>query len=122
MKAILHIGAILMVGASIYGFIDYKRSSNEKQFRTLYDNKEEVAMRKKEKELSSARGNSATLHAETSTAAAIPEVTTKKINVRKKKTINYKEFSRARIDEKISKEELKAKATKGSGKIETKEQ
>jgi hypothetical protein len=36
MKAFLLAGAVLMTGASIYGFIDYKRTSRSKEFRDLY--------------------------------------------------------------------------------------
>jgi hypothetical protein len=123
----LYIGATLMVGASIYGFIDYKKSTNEKKFRTLYDNKEQAAVPTKEKELNSVREESVTTVAEakekTSPVPPVPEATPKKLNVgKKKKKITYKQFSRGRIDEKILKEEPKAEATKESPKVKKKEQ
>ena len=40
MKAILYAGAVLMAGASIYGFIDYKNSSRNKAFKNLYNTTE----------------------------------------------------------------------------------
>ena len=40
MKTILYIGATLMVGASIYGFVDYKKTSRNKEFTKMYDSKE----------------------------------------------------------------------------------
>ncbi len=35
MKSFLYIGASLMIGASIYGIIDYQKTSHEKEFKTL---------------------------------------------------------------------------------------
>src|SRR5258705_3365996 len=40
MKAILYAGAVLMTGASIYGFIDYKKTSRDKAFTTMYKTEE----------------------------------------------------------------------------------
>ena len=127
MKAILYIGATLMVGASIYGFIDYKKSSHDKNFRNLYDSKEQVAVPTKEKELNSAKEEPAKPVAEVKVKPlqepSVSKVTSNKLNVeKKKKTINYKQFSRARIEEKILKEEGKPEERKGSPKIEKKEQ
>lgn len=36
MKSILYVGAMLMIGASIYGFVDYKKTSRNKVFKSLY--------------------------------------------------------------------------------------
>ncbi len=36
MKSILYVGATLMIGASIYGFVDYKQTSHKKEFKSLY--------------------------------------------------------------------------------------
>jgi hypothetical protein len=36
MKSILYVGATLMIGASIYGFVDYSKTSNKKEFKTMY--------------------------------------------------------------------------------------
>lgn len=36
MKSILYAGAALMIGASIYGFVDYKQSSRKKEFKNMY--------------------------------------------------------------------------------------
>src|SRR5580765_5926717 len=40
MKAILYAGAVLMTGASIYGFIDYKKTSRNKEFTNMYKTEE----------------------------------------------------------------------------------
>ena len=37
MKSILYVGATLMIGASIYGFVDYKQTSRNKEFTNMYD-------------------------------------------------------------------------------------
>lgn len=37
MKSILYVGATLMIGASIYGFVDYKKTSQHKTFTGMYD-------------------------------------------------------------------------------------
>ncbi len=36
MKSILYVGATLMIGASIYGFVDYKKTSHSKEFTGMY--------------------------------------------------------------------------------------
>ena len=36
MKSILYVGATLMIGASIYGFVDYKQTSHKKEFTSMY--------------------------------------------------------------------------------------
>jgi hypothetical protein len=40
MKSILYIGAVLMTGACIYGFADYRKASNNKEFKSLYRSEE----------------------------------------------------------------------------------
>ena len=44
MKPLLYIGAALMIGAGIYGFVDYKKKTQSKEFQTLYreEQKKEV--------------------------------------------------------------------------------
>lgn len=36
MKSILYVGATLMIGASIYGFVDYEKTKNKKEFTNMY--------------------------------------------------------------------------------------
>jgi hypothetical protein len=36
MKSILYIGASLMIGASIYGFVDYRKTARKKEFTDMY--------------------------------------------------------------------------------------
>ena len=40
MKTILYVGATLMIGASIYGFVDYKKTSRNSAFTKMYESKE----------------------------------------------------------------------------------
>lgn len=44
MKPLLLIGAALMVGAGIYGFVDYKKANLKKEFQTLYREREDPTM------------------------------------------------------------------------------
>ena len=37
MKSALYVGATLMIGASIYGFVDYKKTSHDKEFTKMYE-------------------------------------------------------------------------------------
>ena len=105
MKAILYAGAALMIGASIYGFVDYKKTTGNEGFKTMYEEKKE----------SDLINTSAT-----ETKLVSPEVTKldekqvmpveKKSNIvspvskikkaKGSKKIHYKEFSRAALDEK----------------------
>ena len=39
MKSFLYAGAALMIGASIYGFVDYKNTSHKKEFNDMYAEK-----------------------------------------------------------------------------------
>lgn len=36
MKSVLYVGATLMIGASIYGFVDYKQTQHKKEFKEMY--------------------------------------------------------------------------------------
>ncbi len=52
MKSILYVGATLMIGASIYGFVDYKQTSQKKEFTNMYveeKTKEPVVVASEEK-------------------------------------------------------------------------
>jgi hypothetical protein len=42
MKSMLYVGATLMIGASIYGFVDYKQTHNKKEFKEMYAEKKAV--------------------------------------------------------------------------------
>lgn len=40
MKSILYAGAVLMIGAGIYGFVDYKKTNQNEEFKNMYKEKE----------------------------------------------------------------------------------
>lgn len=42
MKSILYIGAFLMIGAGIYGFVDYKQTSKKTEFSKMYDSNDNI--------------------------------------------------------------------------------
>ncbi|HQU56656.1 MAG TPA: hypothetical protein PLG88_04460 [Chitinophagaceae bacterium] len=51
MKSILYVGAALMIGASIYGFVDYTQTKQKKEFKKMYSEKEKpvpVILKKQE--------------------------------------------------------------------------
>lgn len=53
MKTMLYVGATLMIGASIYGFVDYKQTHNKKEFKEMYSEEKKttpVVIEKKEPE------------------------------------------------------------------------
>lgn len=43
MKSMLYVGATLMIGASIYGFVDYRQTHDKKEFREMYSEKKTTA-------------------------------------------------------------------------------
>ncbi|MGQ0740169.1 MAG: hypothetical protein ACT4OJ_14050 [Bacteroidota bacterium] len=43
MKSMLYVGATLMIGASIYGFVDYKQTHNKKEFKEMYAERKAMA-------------------------------------------------------------------------------
>ena len=42
MKSVFYAGAALMACAAIYGFVDFKKTSNRPGFRTMYEEKESL--------------------------------------------------------------------------------
>jgi hypothetical protein len=126
MKSILYIGATLMIGASIYGFVDYKKTSHRKEFRDMYNPKE-----KTEAIVITDKTNDAEVKKETpvieshrvvkkrpvekikreitsvNTATQKESITEEKPAVSTKKKLSYKLFSRAPLDEKFINKDLK---------------
>jgi hypothetical protein len=98
MKSILYVAATLMIGASIYGFVDYKKTNRHKEFKTMYDQpevKEPVASEEKKTDEVVAPE----MVSKKEQAGITTEQTVKKI--KKKRTINFKSFSRAPLREKV---------------------
>ena len=134
MKAILYVGGAFMVAASIYGFIDYKRTSHDKDFKNLYDTRTEVSKTNETRDLNSVPEEAGTLAKVKSEAPVVsndtdaknkeltPASTTDKKPVAKnKRKITFKKYSRAALDEQYLKEEIK-KEQKKEVRLEKKEQ
>jgi hypothetical protein len=115
MKSILYVGATLMIGASIYGFVDYKKTRHDKEFRNLYDEKEvkepvktitDVVITKepvaKEKII---EVKDEPVKKEEAIKNNLPVKGIKK-NTKKEKKFNYKLFSRAPLDRRYLDKEL----------------
>lgn len=127
MKAILYVGGALMVAASIYGFIDYNKSSRDKNFRGLYDNKRESSTRESRKEATSAKETPAKPNEQTALSSTDPgpekldsktnSMTVKKPVIKKTRRATLEKFSRAPLDEKYLKEEMKTESRKKDGKV-----
>ena len=108
-----------MVGASIYGFVDYKKTIHNKEFRNLYNEKEvkdqtitthQAAIKPEPKvpvtEEKPVKEKDQLIKKSESTQNKLP---VKKINKNKKeeKKMSYKLFSRAPLDRRYIDKELK---------------
>jgi uncharacterized protein HemX len=103
MKSLLYIGAALMVGAGIYGFIDYRKANDSKEFRTLYRNEDKAETKQPEMTKAApvaAMASLVTMEKETAVAKSEPVIAKKNTAKKKKsKKINSKLFSRAALEE-----------------------
>lgn len=135
MKSILYVGATLMIGASIYGFVDYKQTHNKKEFKAMYV--ESPAEPEVKGEINTTDPVIATVAKEdvrttekktdVKTAVVKNTVTKKKAVVKKKKrTFSTKLFSRGALDERYIKpvpvKEDKEEVKTDTKKTEEKEQ
>ena len=107
MKSILYVGATLMIGASIYGFVDYKKTSHKKEFTTMYNDNKKTQLVTEDNKVTEPVVNK-NLVAENKEIAgnekkvAVKEKKTITTNVekkKKKKRFNAEIFSRAPIRE-----------------------
>ena len=107
MKKFLLAGAVLMVGASIYGFVDYNKTKQSTEFSKMYDepvvknaediktndepvvSKEEIVVEKKE----------AVKNSNVSKPAFVKKTVKRKIQ--KPRKVSYKSFSRAPLREEV---------------------
>ncbi len=134
MKSILYVGATLMIGASIYGFVDYNKTRDKKEFKDMYAEKE-LTQPVVEKKLSPVNTGKIETPVEDKKAAAdnatvsnttVVKKTVAKVKKQKKRKFNTRLFSRGALDEKYIKEEkikLEEPKTKTEPvKIENKEQ
>jgi len=130
MKAFLYAGAALMASAVVYGLVDYKTSSHNKEFRNLYKTEEqantktnhfeaprEIVTEKTKEETSheayaknsasidvgkkNTAGNKNVVNTvDPGRAASINMTSSKSFLSKKKKVLTYRLFSRAALDEK----------------------
>ena len=110
MKSFLFVGATLMVGASIYGFIDYKKTSHSKEFGAMYAKEDKTAENETIALTSGLVDRVSTLM----NNAIIPQMffdispeVEKPNKPVKRKYFNYKMFSRGALEERYIKKELK---------------
>ena len=110
MKSILYAGAALMIGASIYGFVDYKKTSQKKEFTSMYQPdkiKEQVTTPAKKEESTVAKNGipispveKTNLENVTGNKTTVKETSpVVKQKITRKKRINARLFSRAALDE-----------------------
>lgn len=130
MKPILYAGAALMIGASIYGFVDYENTKHKKEFNNMYSNEKNNTTVQKEAVVTNAVTTEKKL-AETKTDIKKEENKTDQpvVSTEEKKTVKkvvkkrkfrFNEFSRAPIREEVIEEPVPAK--KESKTNENKEQ
>ena len=121
MKSILYVGATLMIGAGIYGFVDFKKTNRNKEFTKMYDSKKVTELTATPLKINSAENAVVTkeIFAEEKIATVkdqtIKEEKTlqkKKPGTVKKKKLNYKLFSRAPLKRRYIDKEFKAETLK----------
>lgn len=111
MKSILYVGATLMIGASIYGFVDYKQTRNKKEFTNMYEEeklnkpglitskKVEEPVTKKEEIIFTEKKEVAKKDLSAGAKAVKNIVSKRKTAAKKNKHFNRKMFSRGALDE-----------------------
>ena len=110
MKSILYVAAALMIGASIYGFVDYSKTSRHKEFTNMYNETEEPEPTKEEvmtddiipavkrEQTKVVEKEAVKEEAKAELKEAINTIVKK---FKKKRTIDYESFSRAPLREEV---------------------
>jgi hypothetical protein len=93
MKSLLFIGATLMVGAGIYGFVDFKKKNQSREFKTLYKEEKPVVQQPSPEVITSPVATTATEKKEIVVEAE--NAAGNKTVKRKFKSLPPKAFSRA---------------------------
>jgi hypothetical protein len=102
MKSILYVAATLMIGASIYGFVDYKKTNQHKEFKAMYDEPEvKEAVASEEKKTAEVAAPKTVSKKEQGVIAKNEPSKEPAKKIKKKRTINYESFSRAPLREKV---------------------
>ncbi|MCX6318425.1 MAG: hypothetical protein NTW29_14130 [Bacteroidetes bacterium] len=102
MKAILYTGAALMIGAGIYGFADYRQTSQKKDFKVMYTGENTInsASAPVHAAVITDKQNTETITTTETNTTAAKSVTVKK-KAKKKRTFNTRLFSRGALDERF---------------------
>jgi len=113
MKSILYVGATLMIGASIYGFVDYSKTRNKKEFKNMYSGTE-VKQPVFDGKLPSANSiatetpavdPASTIEKKPTGNTVVTKRTDTKVKRQKQRTFNTRLFSRAALEEKYINED-----------------
>jgi hypothetical protein len=109
MKSVLYVAAALMIGASIYGFVDYSKTKGSKEFDSMYEEKKtaDLVIVEERKPVSDVAPAVKTGPSRKVKEEKVETVKVSKVNVvkkstdklKKKRKINYKSFSRAPLKE-----------------------
>ncbi len=128
MKSILYVGATLMIGASIYGFVDYKQTKDKKEFKKMYTESpaiEPTIIDEKESVVTPAGKEEMKVTDTKNTVASNSSDGKKKTTVktaRKKKKINSEMFSRGSMEERYIEPVKTGEIKPDTKKTEIKEQ
>jgi hypothetical protein len=122
MKSILYVGATLMIGASIYGFANYKKNNHKKEFTRMYEMEkkesavtipgEETTSKELSKKETAAKVEVTIANEKKEIDASKEELITARKNFKVPKKINYKLFSRAPLERKYLTKEIKIEEPK----------
>ena len=102
MKSILFVAAALMIGASVYGFVNYSKTSRQKEFKNMYEEPvvKSPSVAEEQKQAGIVQPVTDLKKSEETVKAEQPVKTTvKKMGKKKKRTFNYKSFGRAALKE-----------------------
>ncbi len=104
MKPLLYIGAALMIGAGIYGFVDYKKKTQSKEFQTLYREEQKKEVQEPVTEKVAHAVITAPVVTEKIETVVVDKKTSsgsKQVVSKKRKKLNAKLYSRAALEEEV---------------------
>lgn len=107
MRSILYIGAILMISAGIYGFVDYRKTSQKRAFSSMYQStgietpgKEVLPVTAAEEKPVLKETVASQIKTKKDTDKPVAR-SVKKIKRSKNKELSFKKFSRAPLREEV---------------------
>ena len=104
MKPLLYIGAALMIGAGIYGFVDYKKKTQSKEFQTLYREEQKKEVQEPVTADVAPAAIAAPVVTEKKETVVVDKKTSsasKQVVSKKRKKFNAKLYSRAKLEEEV---------------------